>query len=157
MDMKTIDAYEEKYKYELPLIHKEFMSKYDGLSLDNGCTFYSLEELDAVNKELQVNIYPPDTIAIGNDGGGLVFLMKQEKEAKTVYLVDACDYDLGSPYQIIQDFNEWMEKGFEIEDIDGEDIRGVDYGDLYLIKMPKEGVKGLVTIKRAFNLEISTG
>lgn len=24
MDMKTIDAYEEKYKYELPLIHKEF-------------------------------------------------------------------------------------------------------------------------------------
>lgn len=27
MDMKTIDAYEEKYKYELPLIHKEFMSK----------------------------------------------------------------------------------------------------------------------------------
>ena len=51
----------------------------------------------------------------------------------------------------------WMEKGFEIEDIDGEDVRGVDYGDLYLIKMPKEGVKGLVTIKRAFNLEMSTG
>lgn len=48
-------------------------------------------------------------------------------------------------------------KGFEIEDIDGEDVRGVDYGDLYLIKMPKEGVKGLVTIKRAFNLEMSTG
>lgn len=39
----------------------------------------------------------------------------------------------------------------------GEDVRGVDYGDLYLIKMPKEGVKGLVTIKRAFNLEMSTG
>ena len=51
MDMKTIDAYEEKYKYELPLIHKEFMSKYDGLSLDNGCTFYSLEELDAVDRK----------------------------------------------------------------------------------------------------------
>ena len=31
-----------------------------------------------------------------------------------------------------------MEKGFEIEDIDGEDVRGVDYGDLYLIKMPKK-------------------
>ena len=29
--MKTIDAYEEKYKYELPLIHKEFMSKYEPL------------------------------------------------------------------------------------------------------------------------------
>ena len=92
-----------------------------------------------------------------HEGGDLVFLMKQEKEAKTVYLVDAGDYDLESPYRIIVDFNKWMEKGFEIEDIDGEDVRGVDYGDLYLIKMPKEGVKGLVTIKRAFNLEMSTG
>ena len=74
--------------------------------------------------------------------------MKQEKEAKTVYLVDACDYDLGSPYQIIQDFNEWMEKGFEIEDIDGEDIRGVDYGDLYLIKNAKRRSKRLGNNKK---------
>ena len=81
----------------------------------------------------------------------------QEKETKTIYLVDAGDYDLETPYQIIPNFNEWMEKGCEIEDIDGEDIRGVDYGDLYLTKMPKEGAKGLVTIKRAFNLEMSTG
>ena len=157
MDKKTIDIFETKYKYELPTVYKELLLKYDGISLDNGCMFYSLEELDDVNKELQVDIYQPDTVAIGNDGGDLVFLMKQEKETKTVYLVDASDYDLESPYQIIQDFNEWMEKGCEIEDIDGEDIRGVDYGDLYLIKMPKEGVKGLVTIKRAFNLEMSTG
>lgn len=157
MDKKTIDIFETKYKYELPTVYKELLLKYDGISLDNGCMFYSLEELDDVNKELQVDIYQPDTVAIGNDGGDLVFLMKQEKETKTVYLVDASDYDLESPYQIIRDFNEWMEKGCEIEDIDGEDIRGIDYGDLYLIKMPKEGVKGLVTIKRAFNLEMSTG
>lgn len=157
MDKKIIDIFETKYKYELPTVYKELLLKYDGISLDNGCMFYSLEELDDVNKELQVDIYQPNTVAIGNDGGDLGFLMKQEKETKTVYLVDASDYDLESPYQIIQDFNEWMEKGCEIEDIDGEDIRGVDYGDLYLIKMPKEGVKGLVTIKRAFNLEMSTG
>ena len=117
----------------------------------------NLYTLTATLKNGKVNIYQPDTVAVGDDGGGLVFLMKQEKEAKTVYLVDAGDYDLESPYQIIPDFNKWMEKGFEIEDIDGEDVRGVDYGDLYLIKMPKEGVKGLVTIKRAFNLEMSTG
>ena len=157
MKVEKINTFEREYKYEFLLVYKDFLCKYDGLSLDNGCMFYSLEELDDVNKELQVNIYQPDTVAIGNDGGDLFFLMKQEKETKTVYLVDASDYDLETPYQIIQDFNEWMEKGCEIEDTDGEDIRGVDYGDLYLIKMPKEGVKGLVTIKRAFNLEMSTG
>ena len=157
MKVEKINTFEREYKYELPLVYKEFLCEYDGLSLDNGCTFYSLEELDDVNKELQVDIYQPNTVAIGNDGGDFVFLMKQEEETKTVYLVDAGDYDLETPYQIIQDFNEWLEKGCEIEDIDGEDIRGVDYGDLYLTKMPKEGVKGLVTIKRAFNLEMSTG
>lgn len=55
----------------MPLVYKEFLCEYDGLSLDNGCTFYSLEELDDVNKELQVDIYQPDTVAIGNDGGDL--------------------------------------------------------------------------------------
>ena len=122
MKVEKINTFEREYKYELPLVYKEFLCKYDGLSLDNGCTFYSLEELDDVNKELQVDIYQPDTIAIGNDGGDLVFLMKQEKETKTIYLVDAGDYDLETSYQIIQDFNEWMEKGCEIEDIDGDDI-----------------------------------
>ena len=110
MKVEKINTFEREYKYELPLVYKEFLCKYDGLSLDNGCTFYSFEELDNVNKDLQVDIYQPDTVAIGNDGGDLVFLMKQERETKTVYLVDAGDYDLETPYQIIQDFNEWMEK-----------------------------------------------
>lgn len=151
----NVETFEEKYKYELPTVYKEFISKHNGLSLDNGCEFYALEELDDVNKELQVNIYQPDTVAIGNDGGDLVFLMKQEKETKKVYLVDAGDYDLESPYQIISDFMKWIEDGCNIDECECESE--VDFGDLYLLQMPKEGVKGLVTIKRAFNIEMSTG
>ena len=151
----NVETFEEKYKYELPTVYKEFISKHNGLSLDNGCEFYALEELDDVNKELQVNIYQPDTVAIGNDGGDLVFLMKQEKETKKVYLVDAGDYDLESPYQIIPDFMKWIEDGCNIDECECESE--VDFGDLYLLQMPKEGVKGLVTIKRAFNIEMSTG
>ena len=75
MKVEKINTFEREYKYELPLVYKEFLCKYDGLSLDNGCTFYSFEELDNVNKDLQVDIYQPDTVAIGNDGGDLVFLM----------------------------------------------------------------------------------
>lgn len=57
MKVEKINTFEREYKYELPLVYKEFLCEYDGLSLDNGCTFYSLEELDDVNKELQVDIY----------------------------------------------------------------------------------------------------
>ena len=38
----------------------------------------NLETID----EFEINIYQPNTVAIGNDGGDLVFLMKQEKETK---------------------------------------------------------------------------
>ena len=65
MKVEIINTFEREYKYELPLVNKEFLCKYDGLSLDNGCTFYSLEELDDVNNEFQVDIYQPDTVAIG--------------------------------------------------------------------------------------------
>ena len=153
----NVETFEEKYKYELPTVYKEFISMHNGLNLDNGCRFYALEELDDLNKELQVNIYQPDTVAIGNDGGDLVFLMKQEKETKKVYLVDAGDYDLESSYQIIPDFMKWIDDGCDIEDDECENKSEVDFGDLYLVEMPKEGVKGLVTIKRAFNIEMSTG
>lgn len=33
------------------------------------------------------DIYQPDTVAIGNDGGDLVFLMKQEKKRKRFGMV----------------------------------------------------------------------
>ena len=42
MKVEIINTFEREYKYELPLVYKEFLCKYDGLSLDNGCTFYSL-------------------------------------------------------------------------------------------------------------------
>ena len=57
MKVEKINTFEREYKYELPLVYKEFLCEYDGLSLDSGCIFYSLEELDDVNKELQVDIY----------------------------------------------------------------------------------------------------
>ena len=36
MKVEKINTFEREYKYELPLVYKEFLCKYDGLSLDNG-------------------------------------------------------------------------------------------------------------------------
>ena len=41
----------------------------------------------------------------------------------------------------------WIDDGCDIEDDECENKSEVDFGDLYLVEMPKEGVKGLVTIK----------
>ena len=36
MKVEKINTFEREYKYELPLVYKEFLCEYDGLSLDNG-------------------------------------------------------------------------------------------------------------------------
>ena len=51
-----------------------------------------------MNDELQIQEYQPDYLAIGDDGGGLVFLMKQEPDAKKVICVDMSDYDIETSF-----------------------------------------------------------
>lgn len=67
--------------------------------------------------------------------------MKEEKETKKVYLVDAGDYDLESPYQIIPDFMKWIEDGCNIEDDECENKSEVDFDELYLLECQKKELK----------------
>lgn len=57
-----------------------------------------MEELRPINDELRVQQYQHDYIAIGDDGGGLVFLMKQQENAEEVICVDLLDYDVNNPF-----------------------------------------------------------
>ncbi len=43
------------------------------MSFNGGTILYSLDELKEMNDDLQIQKYQPDYLAIGDDGGGLVF------------------------------------------------------------------------------------
>lgn len=45
-----------------------------------------------MNESLQVQMYQPDFMAIGDDGDGLIFLMEQEINADEIFVVDISDY-----------------------------------------------------------------
>lgn len=64
-----------------------------------------------MNDELQVQRYQHNYIAIGDDGGGLVFLMKQEANAEEVICVNMSDYDVNDPFCKIKNFNVWYKEG----------------------------------------------
>lgn len=109
-----------------------------------------------MNDNLQIQKYQPDYIAIGDDGGGLVFLMRQETNAEVVFLVDLSDYDIGTAYKRICNFNDWFNKGCNIDTEKEEDNSQLSkIGSVYLTEKPVNGIRDLVRIKQIFNLNIT--
>ncbi len=151
--MSVIDEYE----FIIPNQYKEFLKISNGISFDGGLILYSWEELKQMNDELQVQRYQPDYIAIGDDGGGLVFLMKQEANAEEVLCVDMSDYDVDDPFCKLANFDVWYKEGCNLPEEMPEADNGFDeVGDVWLVKMPSDGIKGLIKIKKIFNMDITS-
>ncbi len=146
----------DEKEFIIPNQYKEFLKISNGISFDGGLILYSAEELKQMNDELQVQRYQPDYIAIGDDGGGLVFLMKQAANAEEVICVDMSDYDVDDPFCKIANFNVWYKEGCNLPEEMPEADNGFDeVGDVWLVKMPSDGIKGLIKIKNIFNMDIT--
>ena len=128
---KQIYDFENNYGLIIPDQYKEFLKVNDGFSFDGGQILYSL-----------------------NDGGGLVFLMKQELSAKEVICVDASDYDVDLPFCRISNFDEWYKNGCKIRTEGKESSSMQTQGNVILVKKPRNGIKDLIKIKRIFNMDI---
>ena len=66
------------------------------------------------------------------------------------------DYDIESPFYRIENFTDWYKDGCKIHTETKEDNRLSKVGDVFLIKEPKNGMKDLIKIKQAFNMDIAT-
>ena len=106
-----------------------------------------------MNNLLQISSYCPDYIAVGDDGGDLVFLMRQSRTANLIYFVDIADYDISSAYGK-EDFLTWFVAGCNIPDKTGP-IYENQIGSLFLVKIPSGGKKDLIKIKNCLKLDIS--
>lgn len=151
---KTND-FENRYKLVIPILYKKFLQNENGISFNGGTILYSLNELKQMNDDLQIQKYQPDYIAIGDDGGGLVFLMKQDPDAKEVFCVDISDYDIETSFCRLEDFTKWYEDGCNICINETDKYKLSQAGDIFLKKLPKNGVADLVKIKKIFCLNIS--
>lgn len=156
-DEKQIIEFQNKYGFVIPGQYQDFLKQKDGCILDSGVRLYELDDLKEMNECLQVQMYQPDYMAIGDDSGGLIFLMKQEINAKELFVVDISDYDLETAFCNISDFKDWFDKGCVIpqKDEDVNSPKGKN-GEVYMIKMPSGGIKDLVKIKNIFAMDIAT-
>lgn len=152
---EKISDFEDRYNLIIPILYKEFLQIENGISFSGGTILYSLDELKQMNDDLQMQKFQPDYIAIGDDGGGLVFLMKQDMDAKEVFCVDISDYDIESSFCRLGNFTKWYEDGCNICTDESNECKVNQLGDVFLKRIPKNGVADLVKIKKIFCLNIS--
>lgn len=154
---EQIIEFQNKYVFVIPNQYQDFLKQQDGCIFDSGVRLYELDELKEMNECLQVQMYQPGYMAIGDDSGGLIFLMKQELNAKELFVVDIADYDLETAFCKISNFKDWFDKGCVIlqKDADVNSPKGKN-GEVYMIKLPANGVKDIVKIKKIFAMDIAT-
>jgi hypothetical protein len=99
----------------LPDAFREFLKRSDGLSLGGGLLIYGSADLIERNNNWEVNVYAPGHVAIGDDGGGNVFLMKLNEEDSAIYAVESGIMNPDFAEKVSESLNAWVSAGLPMK------------------------------------------
>ena len=102
---------EQTMAIHLPQQYKNVLQEGNGFSLTNGVLIYGTEEIIERNETWEVNEYAKGYVAVGDDGGGMVFLMALEKEDCQVFVVDCGDMNPLHAKLVSSSLSEWLREG----------------------------------------------
>jgi hypothetical protein len=130
-----------------------FLSQSNGLSTDDGCVIYGTRDLPERNETFEVGAYAPGFLAIGDDSGGRMALIDRSSHA--VLVSDAGDMDPARFVPVSTGLEPWIEAGcpFDVARPAGEPGAS-KLVDVFLVRPPSGGAKGLAAIRHAFAPEI---
>ncbi|WP_169055903.1 SMI1/KNR4 family protein [Bacillus pumilus] len=99
----------------LPEVYKTLLRQTNGCSVGGDVLLYGTEDITERNATWEVQRYAGGYIAIGDDGGGQVFLMRQTEEEKRVWVVDAGVMDPQYAELVTEGLLEWVSGGCIVE------------------------------------------
>lgn len=150
-----IQAVENRMNVTLPNVYKELLRCTNGFSIGGGLLIYGTEHIAERNEVWEVDEYAMGYVAIGDDGGGNVFLMAQHAEEKEMLVIGSGDMNPSYATVITADFKKWVNNGC-VSEIEQKTInKSSDICNIVLVKTPSEGLKDLIKIKNILGLEIS--
>ncbi|MBZ9521224.1 SMI1/KNR4 family protein [Bacillus safensis] len=106
---------ESQLNMVLPRAYKELLKQTNGFSIGGEVLLYGKEDMVERNKTWEVQQYASGYVAIGDDGGGRVLLMRQAEEEKKVWIVDAGVMDPQYAELVAEDLLSWVNEGCFIE------------------------------------------
>ncbi|MEK4687731.1 SMI1/KNR4 family protein [Bacillus sp. FSL M8-0256] len=106
---------ESQLNMVLPRAYKALLKQTNGCSIGGEVLLYGTEDMVERNKTWEVQQYASGYVAIGDDGGGQVFLMRLAEEEKKVWIVDAGVMDPQYAELVAEDLLSWVNEGCFIE------------------------------------------
>jgi len=152
---KEILAIEDMINFQLPAEYRTVLKYTNGLSSASGVLIYGTEEIIERNETWEVNEYAKGYLAIGDDGGGIVFLMALNTEESKVFSVGSGDMNPQNATIIAADFTSWIDSGCVNESEEKELGDPIDACNILLTASPNGGLKDLVKIKNVLHIKIS--
>ncbi|MGE8005597.1 SMI1/KNR4 family protein [Lysinibacillus sp. NPDC093216] len=151
---KEIGSLEDKMNIRLPVPYRSLLKNANGFSIAGGVLIYGTEDLIERNETWEVNEYAKGYVAIGDDGGGNVFLMELNAKESKIFVLDCGDMNTQNATIIPLDFNSWIGSGCvsELKELDDS----IETCSIVLTASPIGGLKDLVKIKNVLYLKIST-
>ena len=148
---EDIESVEKHIKETIPKVYKKVLRYANGITM-NLCILYDTSTIIESYECNEFSINMPGYISIGNDNGDRELIMKAEKGATLCGFLDAAEIG-NSEVEEWFDFKSWLENGCEMED----DDENLEYGKVYIVKVPEDKLKFLAETKKLFALPISTG
>lgn len=128
----------------LPAALREVLQRLDTLELVSEIRLYAARELPERQATHEMAEYAPDSIAIGDDGGGRVVLLN--RETGTVSIVDAGAIGSVAPDVLSKDLLEWVAAGAPLDE--EARPRRPSYVDVYIERAPGDRNRALVAMRR---------
>lgn len=150
-----IDAVENKLKITLPNAYRQILNQTNGFFTESGVLIYGTDDIIERNITLEVNDYAEGYVAIGDDSGDIVFLMRQNFDAKEILAVDCGDMNVNNAKQISSDLIKWVAEGCIIELQQSPLPSYTDLYDVILISNPG-GMKELLKLKSTLEFDMPT-
>ena len=148
---EDIESVEKHINETIPKVYKEVLRYANGIAM-NLCILYDTSTIIESYECNEFSINMPGYISIGNDNGDRELIMKAEKGATLCGFLDSAEIG-NSEVEEWFDFKSWLENGCEMED----DDENLEYGKVYIVKVPEDKLKFLAETKKLFALPISTG
>lgn len=112
---KHIKEAESQLNMLLPHAYKTLLKQSNGCSIGGDLLLYGTKDMVERNATWEVQQYASGFVAIGDDGGGRVLLMRQGEDEKTVWIVDAGVMDPQHAELVTEDLLSWVSDGCILE------------------------------------------
>ncbi|MGG0859423.1 SMI1/KNR4 family protein [Bacillus pumilus] len=112
---KHIKEAESRLNMVLPDAYKNLLKQTNGCSVGGDVLLYGTEDITERNATWEVQQYASGYVAIGDDGGGQVLLMRLVEDEKKVWIVDAGVMDPQHAELMTGNLLKWVSEGCIIE------------------------------------------